>query len=220
MRLLAKTGSRLPDQVEFTRQCGRFNDTPGQVLVEARVDFGGDANPLVAALPGLLRVSVDNDETRLLLQVFLAEAEAGRCGSGSALDRLAEVLVIRILRAQIEKGATTPGLVAGLSNPKISRAIVAMHEEPGRSWRNRGLADIAGMSLSRFADTFRATLGETPQGYLRRWRLTLARQDIRKGDRISAVARRYGYVSSAALAHAFKRQYGSKPTAFRRIQAA
>ncbi len=220
MRLLAKAGSRRPHQVEFTRQCGRFRDSPEQVLIEARVDFGGGANPLMAALPGLFRVSVDNDETRLLLQVFLAEAEARRCGSGSALDRLAEVLVIRILRTQIEKGAATPGLVAGLSNPKISRAIVAMHEEPGQPWRNNDLADIAGMSLSRFADTFRATLGETPQGYLRRWRMTLARQDINKGDRISTVARRYGYASSEALAHAFQRQYGSKPTAFRRRQAA
>jgi len=220
MRLLAKAGAEFPHVVEFASEGRKFQDTLDQVLIEAWVDFGGDANPLMAALPAVLKVPVNNDETGLLLRVFLAEAEAARCGSGTALDRLAEVLVIRILRIQIETGATMPGLIAGLSDPKLSRAIVAMHNAPGRAWRNQDLASIGGMSLSRFADAFRITLGETPQAYLRRWRLTLARQDISKGDRVGAVARRYGYVSSAALAHAFKRQYGRKPTAFRRTQTA
>ena len=76
------------------------------------------------------------------------------------------------------------------------------------------------MSLSRFADVFRTTLGETPQAYLRRWRMTLARQDIEKGERIAAVARRYGYASAEALSHAFQRQHGNKPTAYRRNHAA
>ena len=78
------------------------------------------------------------------------------------LSRLAEVLVIRLLRAEIERGATEPGLVSGLADPRLSRAIVAMHEAPGQPWSNVALAAIAGMSLSRFAEAFRARVGETP----------------------------------------------------------
>ena len=74
---------------------------------------------------------------------------------------------------------------------------------------------IAGLSLSRFAELFRSRLNETPQAYLRRWRMTLARQDIARGDRIKAISRRYGYASSEAFAKAFHRQFGGNPLTVR-----
>lgn len=147
---------------------------------------------------------IDN-ETVQLLQVFLAEAVGARYGSDSALNRMAEVLVIRILRAQIEKGTVEPELVTGLADHKISWAIVAMYDTPGKTWNNEGLAHTAGMSLSQFCDVFRNVVGQTPQAYLRGWRMTLARQDLDKGARVGAVAHRYGYASPEALARAFQR---------------
>lgn len=186
------------------------------VLLEAEASWGGESNPLLAALPPGVSLPVTDGETAALIHTLLAEARAARCGSGLVLSRLAEVLVIRLLRAEIERGATVPGLVAGLADPRLSRTIVAMHEDPGRSWSNVDLAAVAGMSLSRFADTFRDRVGESPQAYLRRWRMTLARQDLDRGDRVQSVARRYGYGSSEALARAFQRQYGMNPLAIRR----
>lgn len=184
-------------------------------LIEAAASWGGASNPLLAALPACVSLDVGDDDTASLIRYLLAEARAARCGSGVVLSRLAEVLVIRMLRAEIERGATAPGLVAGLSDPRLSRAIVALHEQPGQAWSNATLAGIAGMSLSRFADSFRARVGEPPMAYLRRWRMTLARQDLDQGDRVQAVARRYGYASSEALARAFQRQFGMNPLAAR-----
>lgn len=186
------------------------------MLVEAEARWGGDSNPLLAALPECVSLAVGDGETAPLIQALLAEARAARCGSGLVLSRLAEVLVIRLLRAEIERGTTAPGLVAGLADPRLSRAMVAMHEDPGRAWSNLDLADLAGMSLSRFAEAFATRIGETPQAYLRRWRMTLARQDLDRGHRVQTVARRYGYGSSEALARAFQRQYGLNPLAVRR----
>ena len=187
------------------------------VLVEAWADLGGSANPLVTSLPAQLSLEAedDDDETSLILRLLLAEANAMRCGAGSVLSRLAEVLIIRLLRSAIEHGETQSGLLAGLSDTRISRAIVAMHDKPGREWRNEELADIAGLSLSRFAEVFQAHLGEAPQSYLRRWRMTLARQDIERGDRVKAVSRRYGYASSEAFGRAFQKQYGQNPLSLR-----
>jgi len=91
-----------------------------------------------------------------------------------------------------------------------------LNEDPGRAWRNEDLAAEAGLSLSRFSETFLQTVGETPQSYLRRWRMTLAHQDIAKGDRVQAVARRYGYSSPEALSRAFARQFEVNPLALRR----
>jgi len=190
------------------------------LLVSARASWGGDANPLLTALPAKICYDATADaETTQLLRVFKAEAEAQHCGYRPILSRLGEVLVIKLLRQEINRGATQPGLVAGLADPRLARAIVAMHEDPGRAWRNEDLAAEAGLSLSRFAETFLKTVGETPQSYLRRWRMTLARQDIEKGERVQTVARRYGYGSPEALSRAFARQFDTNPLSLRREAA-
>ncbi|WP_136658144.1 AraC family transcriptional regulator [Nitratireductor sp. XY-223] len=190
---------------------------PHKRLVEARADWDGRSNPLVAALPeSVMMETQDDDGTQLLLQMVIAEAADNRCGSASALNRLCEVLLIRLLRRQIELGATTPGLLSGLAHARLSRALVALHDDPGRNWRNVDLAEVAGMSLSRFSEQFTAQVGETPQAYLRRWRMILARQSIASGERVQSVARRLGYGSSEALSRAFNKHYGQAPVSIRR----
>lgn len=187
------------------------------LLVSAHARWGGDTNPLLTALPAKICYDATNDpEMACLLRVFRAEVEKRNCGYRPILSRLGEVLVIKLLRKEITRGATEPGLVAGLADPRLARAIVAMHGNPGRAWRNEDLASEAGLSLSRFAETFLRTVGETPQSYLRRWRMTLARQDIEKGDRVQTVAARYGYGSPEALSRAFSRQFDVNPLALRR----
>lgn len=191
-------------------------DDAGDIVFSAFVDWGGAANPLMAALPARIGLDLAADpETDAVVALMCSEQAAARCGSASVVNRLGEVLIVRLLRAQIEIGSTEPGLLAGLSDPRLSRSIVAMHGSPSRAWRNDDLAAIAGLSLSRFAETFLATVGESPAAYLRRWRLVLARQDLQKGDRVEAVARRYGYESAEGFGRAFKRRYGLNPLAVR-----
>lgn len=216
LRILGDAASGQPTRMAFALRGPLAAPDRGEtVLIESVASWGGDSNPLLAALPARVSLPID-DDAAALVRFLLAEARAARCGSGMVLNRLTEVLMIRMLRAEIERGATAPGLVSGLSDPRLSRAIVAMHEAPGRAWTNAELATTAGMSLSRFAEAFRARVGETPMGYLRRWRMTLARQDLDRGHRVQAVARRYGYTSSEALARAFQRQHGVNPLAVRR----
>ena len=90
-----------------------------------------------------------------------------------------------------------------------------MHDRPGRDWRNQELAEIAGLSLSRFTEIFALTVGQPPSSYLRSWRLTLAQQDVAKGDRVDTIARRYGYKSSEGFTRAFRHRFGQNPIALR-----
>jgi AraC-like DNA-binding protein len=187
------------------------------IMFSARTDWGGRENPLFATLPHLIEINIDrNSDLSMLVHLLKTEAEAQRCGVGGVLNRLGEILMIRILRQQIELGSTAPGLLNGLADSRLSRAIVSMHEAPGKRWNNEDLAQIAGLSLSRFTELFNQRVGQTVQSYLRHWRMILACQDIERGDRIQTIATRYSYGSSEALSRAFRRQFGNNPIAHRK----
>ncbi|MEX0302481.1 MAG: AraC family transcriptional regulator [Leisingera sp.] len=213
-------GADTPARILY-RTRGPLADTGSDtVMWAARVEWSGQSNPFLAALPEVVGYDVSaNAEAQGLVRLMRDEAEGQHCGAQSVINRLAEVLMVRLLRNQIQKGATEPGLLAGLADPRLSRAIVAMHDHPGRLWTNADLAQEAGLSLSRFAELFAAEVGETPIGYLRRWRLILAHQDLVRGDRVEAVARRYAYTSPEGFTRAFRKAYGVAPVSLRSAAA-
>ena len=185
----------------------------------AAVAWGGGDNPLLAALPEAIERRVaPPDDLDLIVRLLVAECAAMRCGSASVLNRLGEVLIVRMMREALAEGSAAPGVLGGLADPRLSRAIVMIHEKPGYAWRIEDLAKIAGLSRSRFAEVFLKAVGETPLAYVRNWRLVLARQDIERGDRIQAVAQRYGYASGEALNRAIRQRFGMSPTALRRAE--
>jgi len=196
-------------------------DSHGEsVLLCARVDWGGADNPMVIAMPETLEHALcDDDEIKLLTQLLVEEHKGRRCGAKSVINRLGEVLVVRLLRRQLEAGSVRTGLLGGLADKRLGRAIVAMHERPERAWSVDDLAELAGLSISRFAQLFKSAVGQSPLAYLRKWRLVLAKQDIERGSRVSSTALRYGYGSSEAMSRAFYQEYRIKPVALRKKMA-
>lgn len=185
----------------------------GFLLFSALVDWGGASNPLLAALPARIEIDItDRSKLLPLVELLMSEQEARRCGTASVVNRLGEILMVHLLRLQIETGSTRVGVLGGLADPRLSRAIVAIHERPEHKWRAETLAEEAGLSKSRFTELFRAAVGETPLAYLRRWRMTLARQDIERGDRVQRVAHRYCYGSTEAMSRSFQQAFGMSPS--------
>ncbi len=183
------------------------------VLFSLRVNFGISSSPLLAALPDQIVEKIcPKGDLASVVSLLKSEHETGKCGAPVILSRLGDVLVVSILRMQLDRGVATPGLLAGLANPRISKAIVAMHEAPGKSWQNSHLAKIAGLSHTRFKELFSELVGETPARYLRRWRLTLARMELENGQRVKSVAHRYGYRAPDAFSRAFVKEFGVRPT--------
>ncbi|ASJ70188.1 helix-turn-helix transcriptional regulator [Granulosicoccus antarcticus] len=210
--------STLPGRILFA-PVGVLSDNdynPDNAVFLAKANWGGSENPLLIALPDRIVVDIDdNSELQSLSSLLIAESGQQRCGAGSVINRLGEVLLVLLLRVQLSVGTTDSGLLGGLADIRLSPAIVAMHERPGEPWRIERLAEISGLSTSRFADRFTKTVGQTPMSYLRCWRMVLAHRDVQHGDRIQAVAARYGYASSEALSRAFRRHFGANPTALR-----
>ena len=194
----------------------------GADLACAHLRFeGGAANPIVGALPDVICLplaSIDGADRALAL--LFDEAFSNNCGRHAVLDRLFEVVLIHVLRHLMETSQVQGGMLAGLSHPRLRKALVAMHEQPGQDWSLETLADIAGMSRSIFAGAFRNAVGCTPGVYLQGWRIRLAQQALRQGRQMKMIAIEVGYGSEAALSRAFKAQCGMTPREWRQVQNA
>jgi AraC-like DNA-binding protein len=97
----------------------------------------------------------------------------------------------------------------------LARALVAIHEAPGRSWSLADLAARAALSRSRFAARFLKVVGCTPGDYLARYRMAVAQDLIRRGQPLAQVADAVGYGSAAAFSRAFSALCGCAPGAWR-----
>jgi transcriptional regulator GlxA family with amidase domain len=183
-------------------------------MVCASIEFGaGLRNPLARALPEVVLIRLrDMPTLDMTLQVLFREAAEQHCGRQAVLDRLIEVAFIQVLRDLMDQQRLQVGLLAGLAEPRLAKAINAMHAEPARAWSLEDLAATAGMSRARFAARFRDVVGMTPGSYLGEWRLGVAQSLLRQGKPVQLVSDVVGYGSASALSRAFRAHVGLSPT--------
>jgi AraC-like DNA-binding protein len=190
-------------------------------LVCGHFDFDREAaHPLLDALPPLVHVqATPTYDFRWIDQVmrFIGEeSHAQRPGGGVIARRLSEVLFVQVLRHYAETSPRPVPILAGLTDPRLSRALKAMHDRLGSAWSVEALAREAGMSRTAFTVRFGELLGATPMKYLTEERMREAMRLLRAGVSVAAVAHRVGYKSEAAFARKFKDFSGRGPGAYRR----
>ncbi|OBZ93798.1 AraC family transcriptional regulator [Pararhizobium polonicum] len=176
---------------------------------------------LVALLPKIIHVSAANGSTRRLagiIDLIMEECATERPGREMILERLLEVLLMECLRWPGAGTTTLPaGLLAGMEDAALARALGAMHADISAGWTVADLAKIAGMSRSAFAARFSGMLGCAPMEYLARWRMTRAKDTLsRGGTSLDRLAEDIGYDSASAFSTAFRRRVGCAPGAFAR----
>lgn len=182
----------------------------------ATLDFdGGERNPVVGALPSLVCVPLRKIAgLQSALDLLFAETDQVRCGSRLLADRLFEVVLIQLLRWLIDhpqQVGISSGLIMGLADPRLARALIALHRSPAEDWSLPRMAAEAGMSRSAFAASFKEATGTTPAEYWSDWRLTLATSQIRSGRPVKLIAAELGYASASSLSKAFKQRFGTSP---------
>lgn len=206
---------------------GRFTEpvplAPGQVRIGdpdlpvttqqlvGHCTFGArDAALLLTLLPDLV---VIRGEARLamLIRLVADEARAARPGREVVLERLLEVLLIEAFRASGGIDAP-PGLLRGLSDPHLVIALRALHADPARHWTMAELARAAGLSRSAFFARFEREIDRAPMAYLTGWRMSLAKDRLRRGDgSLAEIGAALGYGSASAFNTAFAREVGQPP---------
>ncbi len=192
----------------------RGDDT---IAIGGTVTFAGaNANFLLDMLPDFIVIpqSVSASGTiTTLLTLMSGEIERDMPGREIVSARLADTLLVEAIRTYATHVAQGDmGWLGALLDPRLSRALAALHEDVARAWTVAELAGIAGMSRSAFSAEFTRRVGQPPLSYLRTWRLTKARAALKQDTAtVAEVANAVGYQSQSAFSQAFRRAFGASP---------
>lgn len=182
------------------------------------------AGALLGTLPPLIHLheTEDRDAMRWCLMQMMTEMRAGRPGGTLAARHLAHLMLLQAFRLHLSRQAgDRVGLLYALADPHLGKAIEAIHADPGNRWTLAELASRAGLSRSIFAQRFRERVGETPIGYLARWRMMLARERLTDSrEPLGTIANALGYESENAFNTAFRRVIGCSPRRYARAEMA
>ncbi|MBT2213147.1 helix-turn-helix domain-containing protein [Actinomadura sp. NEAU-AAG7] len=98
----------------------------------------------------------------------------------------------------------------------VRRAISFMEDNTANPISTADVAAAARVSVRSLQYAFRAHLGTTPMGHLRRVRLAAAHADLRAADpattTVTGVATRWGFLHAGRFAAAYKAAYGHPPS--------
>ncbi|MCR0981319.1 AraC family transcriptional regulator [Roseomonas populi] len=178
-------------------------------------------NPLIEALPRMLRIPAREGPMGELIRLAVAETAVPRAGGEALRARLAEMMFVEAVRthlAALPEGSG--GWLGGLRDPQVGRALGLLHGRPAHPWTLDDLAREAGLSRTALHERFAALVGRPPMQYLTHWRMQLAATRLAQGgDKVVSIAVEVGYESEAAFNRAFKRLVGMPPAAWRRERA-
>ncbi len=127
---------------------------------------------------------------------------------------LVDLVVVHLLRRTSEERRTDAWPAAADSS--IAPALRALHDAPHEQWTLERLSTACAMSRGAFSRRFASVVGTPPMKYLAQLRLAGGARLLREtGEPLDAIARKVGYSTGFAFAHAFRREYGLAPGRYR-----
>ncbi|MFD2472312.1 AraC family transcriptional regulator [Amycolatopsis silviterrae] len=207
-------GGHLADLTDLgVRTWGSALDGPTVLLTGTYPTVGEVSRRLLAALPPVVTAETADDP---LVALLAAEIDRDTPGQEAVLDRLLDLLLVRVLREWLDRPAA-PSWYRAHSDPVAGHALRLLQDQPEQPWTVAGLASATGVSRAALARRFTDAVGEPPMTYLATWRLSLAADLLRQQPdaTLTAIARQVGYRSPFTLSAAFKREYGRSPQHYR-----
>lgn len=141
-----------------------------------------------------------------LLRCLQSKTESSILGHGLLRETLFRAL-------QGGQGPVLYALASSNSNfARVARALKVIQNDYAESFDVEGLATQANMSISAFHRAFKEVTSESPLQYLKKIRLSKARDHIvQDGMKAYIAADKVGYESASQFSREFKRHFGQSP---------
>jgi len=171
----------LSERFEFMRYGGGGDET---LLTCGVLSFDHAAGQkLINQLPQIIHIKHEAGQLpaqlHALIKVMSDEVTHLSAGGETVVSNLADIIVIKAIRYWIQHDpSATKGWLGALKDPKIGKALKAIHSHPEHTWTVDRLAEQAGMSRSSFSARFTDVIGTSVKQYVTEWRMGLARMRI------------------------------------------
>ena len=171
-------------------------------------------------LPAVMYADGHADQAAVLRwsqERFAVEMQGSGVGRSLMVSHLAPIMLLQMLRIYLASSPKSENSLSAFSHPQLSRVLDGMQTGYRENWSLNRCAELANMSRSGFALTFRRKMGVAPMVYLLNWRMQIACELLATGDQpLSAIAREVGYGSESAFSAAFKKTMKHRPGDYRR----
>jgi len=178
-------------------------------LADENVQSEGGGSPVANLDLGIKSESINtvlDDTIKRLLYALHIDVEAKIIGPA-----IVEEIVFRVLTG--ENGHILFDLARHDGHyARIAKVLNRMHHDYAQTITVEGLAEQANMSISGFHRAFRQVTTETPLQYLKKVRLSKAKELIvSDGLRANDAAMQVGYISPSQFSREFKRHFNTTP---------
>ncbi len=184
---------------------GEFNSSGNNLLLGSIPEYVVIRSEVLHDLPWLERT----------LEHLSAEYMSGEPGSQITVNKLTEILLLQLIRAEFGAQKET-GIIAAFRDKRLSVSLDRIHEDLSYPWTLEKSAELANMSRSGFARLFSNALGVGFLPYLTLARIQQAKH-LLATTRLSveSICQKVGYQSEPAFIKVFKRIEGQTPRAYR-----
>ena len=179
------------------------------------------SHPILDAFPQVLHFTKLNSADPIWMSAMLIDAEMRRkhFSDTPIVDRLTEAFFLQLLERYVSENKETTGFLAALSDRRVHRALILIHQELNYNWTLSLLSERVGMSRATLNRHFQDTVGVAPMTYVMNWRITKAYNLIKYSDAtLDQIAESIGFMSARTLNKAFQRHYNYTPNVLRQAQ--
>lgn len=189
------------------------NESQNAQLVCAKVNFNSaNHHSVINSLPQFIYHPINQtDKIGSTASWLFEEAFSDDIGRQALLDKLSDVFLLQVIRKVMKKGILLQGVLSAYVHPQLSKVIDAIHSKPNYNWTLDTMANIAIMSRSKFAESFKTTVGQTPLDYITDLRVAMAQNLLKYDKPVNLVAHEVGYEHGSALARIFRKKLGLSP---------
>ncbi|OUR95766.1 hypothetical protein A9Q84_14790 [Halobacteriovorax marinus] len=177
--------------------------------------------PLFNQLPSFIYISAEesikNPKLANIIRLIIEEDMDDDIGHLIVQKRLIDILLVYILRYWVQQDAgNSKGWLAAIADEKIGKSLSLLHNSPAKKWTLDELSSLVGMSKTSFSRKFSQVVGESPMGYLSKWRIDLAAKLLLESDRsVAEISMEVGYESEYSFSRIFKSLKGLPPKKYR-----
>lgn len=158
----------------------------------------------------------DNPAMRRNFETLLSEIASPGLGTQAIAEALMKQCLVLLLRRQLGRPSVDSPLLAALQDNRLARVIASIVEQPTAAHTVEGLANLAGMSRSTFAERFATAYGQSPIEFVLKVRLRLGAQLLVSTTLpVKVISSSVGYASRSYFTRAFRAAYGADPTTYR-----